>query len=1277
MIDDWAVAFNSTYDQFDYLPIHIQLDAAQTQLSGQSSLEMSSDETVLTELLQDFTPFPVPTDLLDWMLDVMHRLDAVIDLDFYFLGHHNGSHLDIFFADGLDDLRLYQDHEQDDAAGVLGLAIPVQLLGPQGFLLGRWWEILFNATDSVFEQDHEYLRYAFLHELGHALGLEHPFSDHPVNADNDLDGDLWGYIQGPPFADETVMAYAKEAGSSWPQFFSPMDLVALASIWGLESDHAGDWLFQNVFLSESYTYDAATALDWLALDQEFQGLVGPVPAPLLPPPELLPLSSDSLLSDGLSFGDLELFSAETIFYSLTDALLSDPDLVAATSLAIAQLDLLIDLDFQHIDELSHPLVQLVFDKQPLTTEQLDADLSFGLIASESLLATDSLPIGNRYTIAVDSLNPFYRNQDSYSSRTDFLEHALLQQLLIVLGLQPPWEHSGSSSDRYNTEQTLLARRIDQPLQSPQLTAADQDALISRYGLENNPDADPLSTQPGSLVVGDITASIHSDTVRLSLPIERSGSSELSAFAELRVLGYGLLDPSSAADVAMSSFAIDMAPGQSSLLVQADYPVGAIDFIDFQLHDRYLLQPLVHDVHVPLHELSLALEPAHLVNSNDGVLLKDQGSDLIVYSFSPDLPLAWQSVILSYLSTLDAALEYDFVESEYIQTFTQLFFDFPSSSSFSLHQNPSGLLVGDHYYPQQPFLTLSLPSPADDAKVSEHQQAELLQHLLLCLGLEHPADASDGDVYDLTPVLPTDSAMFNHSDGIPPLGQLQELDWAALALLHPAESATDAARSSVEVPELELLLLEDLSGAVNSDTSSLTFELTRSQSLELTTQFLLEFSSTDTTADFSHHSSVLRFLPGEDLIQYTVEIPRQLTSSLEVAIYSLAALRAPESQFISSSQLRRIADRSIPTADAHAPTDLSLSQYEIFRPLQVSAQLLHLSASDPDTTHFDFSLAPGPGDDDNALFSVDGNHLVLLEQPSGPREDFSIRLAATDSDNLFIERSFTLPLIDGPPSVLPLSVVSPAPVVVPDLDMRLSADVVDHPSFRAHTEVDVQYFFDSSRLSVLTDLFTVQPDVENLDHDPHTDQYLTVTEDFSALPPYQFDRPTTPLTPLDLRTSSLRFDPITGSSTSLNIHGVVRSDDSLLFQGQTSFSHFNLDVNGDGVVGLYSDGIALIRTLIGLDSPSSGLFPDTTSGSTRSAAMVDQFLLHSFESGLLDFDQDGMTRLYSDGVLLIRHLIDPALVLRSGDLLGSASPFQGDQGLQALSRELSALHPPDS
>ena len=62
------------------------------------------------------------------------------------------------------------------------------------------------------------------HEIGHALGLSHPYED-PRNSN-------WT-------TDDTIMSY-NISPDGWDTWFSDLDIQALQSIWGIENDYGTD-----------------------------------------------------------------------------------------------------------------------------------------------------------------------------------------------------------------------------------------------------------------------------------------------------------------------------------------------------------------------------------------------------------------------------------------------------------------------------------------------------------------------------------------------------------------------------------------------------------------------------------------------------------------------------------------------------------------------------------------------------------------------------------------------------------------------------------------------------------------------------------------------------------------------------------------------------------------------------------------------------------------------------------------------------------------------------
>ena len=101
----------------------------------------------------------------------------------------------------------------------------------------RWFEVILDGSRLV---DLHYRRYAYLHEFGHTLGLEHPFDA----ADGDSVGGTNPWTSSI-FPEDTVMAYRSPLTGQWPQWFSSSDIRALVETWGLEDDQRGTYKFSR------------------------------------------------------------------------------------------------------------------------------------------------------------------------------------------------------------------------------------------------------------------------------------------------------------------------------------------------------------------------------------------------------------------------------------------------------------------------------------------------------------------------------------------------------------------------------------------------------------------------------------------------------------------------------------------------------------------------------------------------------------------------------------------------------------------------------------------------------------------------------------------------------------------------------------------------------------------------------------------------------------------------------------------------------------------------
>lgn len=152
---------------------------------------------------------------VEFFYGIISKLDKEIDLDFKFTANHLEA-----------DIAIFLDREitTGDGEDTLGMAI-----SNKNNDNGYFWEIFLDAPK--FKGNENYMRYALIHELGHTLGLEHPF-------END-DGDVVDGITDPwksLYPEETVMAYRSPARGSWPNDFTSNDKTALISLWGSEED---------------------------------------------------------------------------------------------------------------------------------------------------------------------------------------------------------------------------------------------------------------------------------------------------------------------------------------------------------------------------------------------------------------------------------------------------------------------------------------------------------------------------------------------------------------------------------------------------------------------------------------------------------------------------------------------------------------------------------------------------------------------------------------------------------------------------------------------------------------------------------------------------------------------------------------------------------------------------------------------------------------------------------------------------------------------------------
>ena len=155
----------------------------------------------------------MPQFRIDFINEVLTELDDILGLNFNYVNNKKEANLTIL-----------QHYEPVEGYGYGGTVSFMQTDEIMDYEL-----VITTSTEEPLSSN--WWKNMILHELAHALHLEHPFD----NEDNDIYGD-----EIYPTKDYTVMAYGEPLNGIHLGWYHPIDIQALKTIWGIGATERDD-----------------------------------------------------------------------------------------------------------------------------------------------------------------------------------------------------------------------------------------------------------------------------------------------------------------------------------------------------------------------------------------------------------------------------------------------------------------------------------------------------------------------------------------------------------------------------------------------------------------------------------------------------------------------------------------------------------------------------------------------------------------------------------------------------------------------------------------------------------------------------------------------------------------------------------------------------------------------------------------------------------------------------------------------------------------------------